>query len=88
MRHRTLHIAATLLAVLAWIVGVVIAAAGILIGLQAVTGIAAAGIILGGFIIGVLSAIMLLAVSRLILLLIDIESHLAKIAGNTDKKGD
>ena len=85
MKHRTLRIASVVLAVLAWVSGAAIALVGILIGIQAVAVIAAIDIILGGFIIGAFFAIMLLAVSRLILLLIDIKEDLAKLAGRTDK---
>ncbi len=86
MKHKTLHIAASLLTVLAWIIGAVIAAVSIMVGIGAATVIAKIGFVLGGFIISAFSVIMMLAVSKLILLFVSIEEHLAKIAGSAEDK--
>jgi hypothetical protein len=86
MKHKTLRIAASLLSVLAWIIGAVIAAVSVMVGIGAATVIAKIGFVLGGFIISAFSVIMMLAVSKLILLFVSIEEHLAKIAGSAEDK--
>jgi len=86
MRHQTLRIAASLLAVVAWVVGAAIAVVSVLVGIGAATVVAKIGFVLGGFIISAFSVIMMLAASRLILLFIEIEEHLAKIARSAGDK--
>jgi hypothetical protein len=85
MKHQTLRIAATLLAILAWVIGLAGAVVSVLVGIGAATVIAKIGFVLGGFIISAISVIMMLAASRLILLFIDIEEDLARIAKSTEK---
>jgi hypothetical protein len=85
MKHRTLRLASMLLAILAWVIGAAIAVISVLVGIGAATVLTKIGFVLGGFIISAFSVIMMLAVSRLILLFIDIEEDLSRIAGKTDK---
>ena len=86
MKHQTLRIAASLLAVIAWVIGTAGAVVSVLVGMSAATVVAKIGFVLGGFIISALSVIMMLAVSRLIYLFIDIEEDLAKIAKSSGGK--
>ena len=86
MKHQTLRIAASLLAVVAFIIGAAGVVVSVLVGIGAATVVAKIGFVLGGFIISALSVIMMLAASRLIYLFIDIEEHLAKIARNAGDK--
>jgi hypothetical protein len=86
MKHQTLRIAATLLTVLAWVIGAAEAVVAVLVGIGAATVLAKIGFVLGGFIIAAFSVIMMLAVSKLIYLFIDIEEDLAKIAGAAGDK--
>jgi hypothetical protein len=86
MKHQTLRIAASLLAVIAWVIGAAGAVVSVLVGMGAATVVAKIGFVLGGFIISALSVIMMLAVSRLIYLFIDIEEDLAKIAKSAGGK--
>ncbi len=89
MKHQTLRMAATCLAILAVVNVVVGVAVSVVVGIGAATAIAKIGFVLGGFIITAISAIMLLALSRLILLLIAIEEHLSRMAAsNILKTGD
>ena len=81
MKHQTLRVAAMLLAILAWVIGATGLVISVLVGIGAATVLAKIGFVLGGFIISAISVIMLLAISRLIYLFIDIEEHLARIAG-------
>jgi hypothetical protein len=85
MKHQTLHIAATLLAVLAWVIGAAMAVVSVFVGIGAATVIAKIGFVLGGFIISAISVIMMLSVSRLILLFINIEEDLSRIAKSSEK---
>ena len=89
MKHRTLRVASDLLGILAvvyLVAGVVIS---VIIGMGAATAMAKIGFVAGGFIITAFSVIMLLAVSRLILLLVSVEEHLAKLAAAVkNNKGD
>ncbi|RJO62898.1 MAG: hypothetical protein C4542_01605 [Dehalococcoidia bacterium] len=86
MKHQTLRIAATLLTILAWVMGAIGAVVSVLVGIGAATAVAKIGFVLGGFIISAVSVIMMLAVSKLIYLFIDIEEDLAKIARSADGK--
>ena len=86
MKHQTLRIASLLLGVLAWVIGAAGAVVSILVGIGAATVVATIGFVLGGFIISAFSVIMMLAISRMIKLLIDIEDDLARIANNTEAK--
>jgi len=86
MKHQTLRIAATLLTVLAWVMGAIGAVVSVLVGIGAATAVAKIGFVLGGFIISAFSVIMMLAISKLIYLFIAIEEHLAKIANSAGDK--
>ena len=86
MKHQTLRIAASLLTVIAWVIGIAEAVVVLLVGIGAATVLAKIGFVLGGFIISALSVIMMLALSKLIYLFIDIEEDLAKIARSSIEK--
>jgi hypothetical protein len=86
MKHQTLRVAASLLTVSAWVIGVAQAVISVIVGIGAATVVAKIGFVLGGFIISALSVIMILAVSKLILLFIDIKEDLAKIAKSLCEK--
>ena len=86
MKHQTLRIASLLLGVLAWVIGAAGAVISIFVGIGAATVVATIGFVLGGFIISAFSVIIMLAVSRMIMLFIDIEEDLAQIARNTGVK--
>ena len=86
MKHQTLRIAASLLAVIAWVIGTAGAVVSVLVGIGAATVVAKIGFVLSGFIISALSVIMMLTASRLIYLFIDIEEDLAKIAKSSGGK--
>jgi len=86
MKHQTLRIAASLLTVIAWVIGIAEAVVVLLVGIGAATVLAKIGFVLGGFIISALSVIMMLALSKLIYLFIDIEEDLAKIARSAGDK--
>jgi len=89
MKHRTLRIASSILAVLAWVTGLAGAVVSVLVGIGAATVLAKIGFVLGGFIISAFSVIMILAISKLIILLVDIEEHLSEIAKSAGSdKGD
>ena len=86
MKHQTLRIAASLLSILAWVIGAAEAVVSVLVGIGAATVAAKIGFVLGGFIIATFSVIIMLALSKLIYLLIDIEEDLAKIAKSAGGK--
>ena len=86
MKHHTLRIAASLLTVIAWVIGVAEAVVSVLVGIGAATVLAKIGFVLGGFILSAFSVIMMLALSKLIYLFIDIEEDLAKIARSAGDK--
>jgi hypothetical protein len=81
MRHQTLRIAAYCLGVLAWVVAIIGVAVSIIIGIGAATFIARVSFLLGGLVAAAISALVMLAASRLIYLLIDIEEDLSQIIG-------
>ena len=76
-----LRITAYCLGVLAWVVIIVGIAVSIIIGIGAATLIPRVGFLLGGFVATAISALVLLAASRLIYLFIDIEEDLSEIIG-------
>jgi hypothetical protein len=86
MKHQTLRIVASLLTVIAWVIGGAEAVVSVLVGIGAATVAAKIGLVLGGFIIAALSVIMMLALSKLIYLLIDIEEDLSKMAKSAGGK--
>ena len=83
MKHRALQLASNLLAVLAAVYLVAGVVVSIIIGIGAVSVIAKIGFVVGGFILTAISVIMLLAVSRLILLLISVDEHLEQLVQAT-----
>ena len=86
MKHQTLRIAASLLTIIAWVIGAAGVVVSVLVGIGAATVLAKIGFVLGGFIISAFSVIMMLAVSKLIYLFIEIEEDLAKIARTAGDK--
>jgi hypothetical protein len=89
MKHRTLRVASDLLGILAVVYLVAGVVVSVIVGMGAATAMAKIGFVAGGFIITAFSVIMLLAVSRLILLLVSVEEHLGKLAAAVkDNKGD
>ena len=86
MRHQTLRIAAYCLGVLAWVVVIVGIAVSILIGIGAATLIARVGFLLGGFVVTAISALVLLAASKLIYLFVEIEEDLSEITETVKQK--
>jgi hypothetical protein len=89
MKHRALRLAAFFLAILVGLSAIIGLVVSVLIGIAAATAAAKIGFVLGGFIITAISAIILLAISRLIYLFVDIEEDLAQIVQAVKtKKGD
>ena len=86
MKHQTLRIVAYCLGVLAWLVILVGVVVSIIIGIGSATIIAKVAFILGGFVLTAISALALLAASRLIYLFIDIEEDLSQIADSVKEK--
>ena len=86
MKYQTLRIIAALLGILAWVVAVVGVITAIIIGVAAATVIAKIWLLLGGFVITAVYALMLLAASRFIYLFIDIEQDLSEIATLIENK--
>ena len=86
MKHQTLRIIACCLGVLAWLLILVGIIFSIIIGIAAATVIARVAFVLGGLVITAILAASLLAASRLIYLLIDIEDDLSEIAGIVKEK--
>ena len=80
MKHQTLRIVAYCLGVLAWLVVLVGVIVSIIIGIASATLIAKVGFLLGGLVLTAISMLILLAASKLIYLLIDIEDDLSEIA--------
>ena len=86
MKHQTLRVAASLMTVMAWVIGAAVAVVSVLVGIGAATVVAKIGFVLGGFIISAFSVIMMLSVSKLIYLFINIEEYLARIARSAGDK--
>ncbi|MDD3265168.1 MAG: hypothetical protein PHH02_04545 [Dehalococcoidales bacterium] len=79
MKHRTLHIIAYSLSILAWAILVCGVIASIIVGIKAATPLAQVTFLLGGLIISALNATLLLGASKLIYLFIDINHNLEDI---------
>jgi len=86
MKRQTLRIIAYSLGILAWLVVIIGVAFTIIIGMAAATVIARVAFVLGGLVVAAFIAASLLAASRLIYLLIDIEEDLREIAGTLKEK--
>jgi len=86
MKHQTLRVTASLMTVMAWVIGAAVAMVSVLVGIGAATVVAKIGFVLGGFIISAFSVIMMLSVSKLIYLFINIEEYLARIARSAGDK--
>jgi len=79
MKHQTLRIVAYSLGVLAWLLIIVGIIFSIIIGIAATMVVARVAFVLGGLVITAILAASLLACSRLIYLLIEIEEDLSEI---------
>ena len=86
MKYQTLRIVASCLGVLAWIVLVIGAVISIIIGIAAATIITKVSFLLGGFVLTAIYVFMILATSKLIYLLIDVEENLSQIAALKKKE--
>jgi hypothetical protein len=86
MKYQTLRIVASCLGILAWVVIVVGVIVSIIIGMGAATAIAKIGFLIGGFVGTGLFGLLLLASSKMVYLLIDIEDDLSKLAGTMKNK--
>ncbi len=86
MKRQTLRIIAYSLGVLAWLLVVIGIGFTVIIGMAAATVIARVAFVLGGLVMTAFIAASLLAASRLIYLLIDIEENLREIAGIIKEK--
>jgi hypothetical protein len=86
MKRQTLRIVAYSLGVLAWVLVIIGIGFTVIIGMAAATVIARVAFVLGGLVMTAFIAASLLAASRLIYLLIDIEENLREIAGILKEK--
>ncbi len=88
MRHQTLRVVAYSLGALAWIVIIAGIAVSIIIGIGAATVLTRIGFMVAGFMATAVYALLLLAASKLIYLLIDINDNLSQIVTLEKKKGE
>jgi hypothetical protein len=86
MKRQTLRIIAYSIGVLAWVLIIIGIGFTVIIGMAAATVIARVAFVLGGLVMTAFIAASLLAASRLIYLLIDIEENLREIAGILKEK--
>ena len=86
MKRQTLRIIAYSLGVLAWLLVIIGIGFTVIIGMAAATVIARVAFVLGGLVMTAFIAASLLAASRLIYLLIDIEENLREISGILKEK--
>ncbi len=86
MKRQTLRIIAYSLGVLAWLLVIIGIGFTIVMGMAAATVIARVAFVLGGLVMTAFIAATLLAASRLIYLLIDIEENLREISGILKEK--
>ena len=86
MKRQTLRIIAYCLGVLAWVLVIIGIGFTIIIGIAATTVIARVAFVLGGLVMTAFIAASLLAASRLIYLLIDIEEDLREIVSIVKEK--
>ena len=86
MRHQMLRVIAYSLGALAWIVIIAGIAVSIIIGIGAATVLTRIGFLVAGFMVTAVYTLLLLAASRLIYLLIDINDNLSQIVTLEKKK--
>jgi hypothetical protein len=86
MKRQTLRIIAYCLGVLAWLLIIIGIGFTVIIGMAAATVIARVAFVLGGLVMTAFIAASLLAASRLIYLLIDIEGDLREIVSIVKEK--
>ena len=85
MKYQVLRMIASCLWILSWVVIVVGVVISIIIGIGAATTIAKVGFLLGGFLITALIGLSLMSKSKRILLSINTEEDLRRIADSLDK---
>ncbi len=86
MRHQMLRVIAYSLGTLAWVVIIAGVAVSIIVGIGAATVLTRIGFMVAGFMATAVYALLLLAASRLIYLLIDINDNLSQIVTLEKKK--
>ena len=88
-KYQGLRLVASILNILAWIVGATGLVSSIFLGLNASSAGGKIFLLLGGFLITAIFTCLLLAFSRLINLFIDIETHLDELSAlvKKDKNG-
>jgi len=86
MKHQTLRIVAYCLGILAWLVILIGVIASIVIGIASPALIAKVGSLLGGLVFTAITFLILLASSKLIYLLIEIEEDLSEIKDSVKEK--
>lgn len=87
IKYQTLLVTASVLRVLAWAMGIIGTVSSIFLGVAATTLIPKLYILLGGLMITAIGTTALVAASKLIYLLIDIEVDLSRIAEGQKAKG-
>ena len=86
MKHQTLRIVAFCLGILAWVVIVVGVVVSIIIGIGAATAVAKVGFLLAGLIGTAIIGLLFIGASKMIVLFIQMEEDLSRIADKMDKK--
>ena len=86
LKYQTLRVTASSLMILTWVVIAIGIISSILLGIRAATVQASVTLLLGGFVLTAICALMLLAISKLIHLFLDIKEDLSEIARLTKAK--
>jgi len=86
LKYQTLRVTASSLMILTWVVIVIGVISSILLGIRAATMQASITLLLGGFVLTAICALMLLAISKLIHLFLDMKEDLSEIARLTKDK--
>ncbi|HUV55695.1 MAG TPA: hypothetical protein VMV84_00540 [Dehalococcoidales bacterium] len=86
LKYQTLRVTASSLMILTWVVIAIGIISSILLGIRAATMQASITLLLGGFVLTAICALMLLATSKLIHLFLDMKDDLSEIARLTKAK--
>jgi len=86
LKYQTLRVTASSLMILTWVVIAIGIISSILLGIRAATIQASITLLLGGFVLTAICALMLLATSKLIHLFLDMKDDLSEIARLTKAK--
>jgi len=86
LKYQTLRVTALSLMILTWVVIVIGIISSILLGIRAATMQASITLLLGGFVLTAICALMLLATSKIIHLFLDMKEDLSEIARLTKTK--